>query len=884
MRPVITSFGIMLILIALLFSGSMAAPGENPDRYLHLNEIMASNAGTITDDDDDAEDWIEIYNSGVKPLKLNGYGLSDDHEKPYRWVFPDITIYPGEFLLIWASGKDRRDPDRPLHTNFRIASEGEEVILTNYSGLRVDSLPPTNIPTDISIGRQPDGTGDWYFFKKPTPGTSNTGEAYLGILSKTVFSHKPGCYDQGFQLALEHPEDNVTIYYTLDGSQPGLDSDMYSGELLDIQDRSNKPNVLSEIPTSSSVYWVPPENPVKKATVVRSIAVKPGYVDSRVNTGTFLLDADCRERYSLPVVSLVTDPDHFFDEGTGIYVHGESAQANYWQSGPEWERPVHMELFDEQGKQVFKQDAGVRLHGGATRIYGQKSLRLYARNAYGDSRFRFRFYPDQPYTEFNRLILRNSGNDWQNTMFRDAFAQSLVQHLNMDTQAYRPAVMFLNGEYWGIHNIRERYDRHYLARVYGADPDRIDLLALNMQVKEGDNEHYRKVTDFLKENDMSDPSKLGKASKMIDMDNFLDYYTTQIYFANRDWPQNNIDYWRLRVPYDSTAEVGQDGRWRWLMYDVDYAFGLANDHSFDMLDWVMKDHWSTALFWNLIDSDSFRIRYINRMADHLNTAFYPSRVIAVLDSLAGRVEPEIAEHFERWGRPGSRAGTDWAANVNMMRDFARYRPESVRKHIMSHFHIEDLAELTVNVSRPPAGYIIVNDVKIDPSTPGVQSSSYPWTGIYFRDIPITVRAVAHTGHHFSHWEGIEEGYPDVDVFARTITLPMDEAASITAVFNKDTQVTEENSRQRTNGFELHQNYPNPFNNVTVIRFQVPEGSQVKLKVFDIIGRRVAKPVDRTVSEGRQEISFDASGLSSGVYFYRLSADGKTRIRSMTLIR
>ncbi len=906
MSEVTVTLFLSALFSAVIAAHSVDAAGQptDSDRHLHINEVMSSNATSHYDEDGDAEDWIELYNSGSKPLPLNGYGLSDDYQNPYRWVFPDITIDPGEFLLIMASGKNRRDPDRPLHANFRIASEGEEVILTNYSGVRVDSLPPTRIPTDISLGRLPDGTGDWYFFLEPTPGAPNTGEAYRGKLEKPIFFPKPGCYDQGFQLSMYHPEEEVTIHYTLDGSEPGPHSEVFSDQWLDIQDRSNEPNILSEIPTSSSLYWMPPKNPVKKATVVRAVVVKPGYIDSRVQTGTFLVDTDCSERYSLPVVSLVTDRGHFFDENTGIYVHGESSQANFWQTGPDWERPVHIELFDEDGKRAFKQDAGIRIHGGATRLYGQKSLRLYARNEYGDSRFRFRIFPDEPSKEFNRLILRNSGNDWQNTMFRDAFAQSLVRHLNMDTQAYRPAVVFLNGEYWGIHNFRERYDRHYLNRVYGVDPDRIDLLTLNMQVKEGDNEHYQYLVDFLTENDMGDASHLGKAAEMIDMHNFLDYYSSQIYFANRDWPQNNIDFWRLRVPYDSAAVQGHDGRWRWLMYDVDYAFGLANDHNFDMLDWVMKDHWSTALFWNLIDSDDFRNRFINRMADHLNTAFHPSRVLTVLDSLAVRVEPEIPEHFDRWGQPGSWAGTDWTENVNQMRDFARHRPESVREHLMSHFQLDGLAELTVDVSDPSAGYVVVNDIKVDRSTPGIdpcipidslmpdvtpaaqgtQSTCYPWSGVYFRQVPLTVRAVAHPEYHFSHWDGLEGDYPDVDDFARTITLPLDRSASITAVFKMDTQVTEDSDRQRSNEFALHQNYPNPFNHSTIIRYQVPEAGEVKLEVFDVIGRRVAVLVNGALGEGRQEVVFDAPGMSSGIYIYRLEAGGKTATRSMVQIR
>ncbi len=149
---------------------------------LILNEIMASNATTVEDEDGDAGDWIEIYNSSSQSVQLNGYGLSDDYNEPFKWVFPDVMLEPGEFLLVWATGKNRRDPESEMHTNFSIAEAGEEVILTDYNGTRLDELPPTEIPTDISIGRKPDEFDTWYFFDEPTPGAANTTTGHNGIL------------------------------------------------------------------------------------------------------------------------------------------------------------------------------------------------------------------------------------------------------------------------------------------------------------------------------------------------------------------------------------------------------------------------------------------------------------------------------------------------------------------------------------------------------------------------------------------------------------------------------------------------------------------------------------------------------------------------------
>jgi hypothetical protein len=172
----IKSFIIFISIFLLIVCNTITSTAQD----LYLNEIMASNSSTIYDEDGDAEDWIELFYAGENLLNLQGFGLSDDYDRPFRWVFPDITIQPGDFLLVWASGKNRRDPMNPLHTNFSIAAAGEEIILTAPDSTRIDELPPTEIPTDVSIGRLPDGVGDWQFFTTPTPGTSNTTDGYQG--------------------------------------------------------------------------------------------------------------------------------------------------------------------------------------------------------------------------------------------------------------------------------------------------------------------------------------------------------------------------------------------------------------------------------------------------------------------------------------------------------------------------------------------------------------------------------------------------------------------------------------------------------------------------------------------------------------------------------
>ncbi len=572
------------------------------------------------------------------------------------------------------------------------------------------------------------------------------------------FSVNPGFYTGSFELLLTHPDSDAVIHYTLDGSLPDQNSPVYSSP-LNIKDRSGEENKYSMIPTNhiDGLHgWKEPAGKVAKGNIVRARAVITGYPDGPVSSATYFVFPEGRERYSMDVISIITDPANLFSDSTGIYVPGDSftgseSTGNYFGRGEEWERPASFELFRDGS--VFRQDIGIRIHGGWTRRVPVKSLRLYARSDYGASRFNFQIFPDQPQNEFNRLILRNSGNDYYVTMFKDAAAQILVNHLDPDTQSYRPAVVFINGEFWGIKNIRERYDSHYLARVYGIDPENIDLLTDQGIVIGGDSTSYIQMLEFIEANDLSIEENYNRVAEMMDINNFLDYYSSQIFFANTDWPSNNIDYWRLRTGYDPFAPKGHDGRWRWLLYDVDRAMSLK---SFNMISHLTAESndpdnkWQNLILRCLLKNENFSNSFINRIADHLNTTFLPARINSVIDSISSLVEPEIDEHISRWGYPVSR--DFWDGQVMKMYEDASDRPWYVIYYLMQHFGIDTTVSVTVKPCSGDMGYIRVNSVDVKPSTPGITGDE-SWTGTYFYGIPVEVEAIPSEGYIFSHWTG-----------------------------------------------------------------------------------------------------------------------------------
>ncbi|MDI6401757.1 CotH kinase family protein [Balneolaceae bacterium ANBcel3] len=812
-------------------------PSVSEARVL-INEIQASNNTTISDEDGSFEDWIELYNPGSDTIDISWYGLSDTPENPFRWVFPEGTIIPpSEYLMVWASGKNRRDPGLPFHTNFSISQHGEPVLLTDYQGVRVDSVGPRRIPSDISYGRYPDGSEQWFYFSNPTPGEANDQPDWHTQAPEPVFTHYGGFYDTPFYLDI-YTEEPAVIHYSLDGSEPTEDHPVWLGEKK-IDKKMPPENLLSDIPTNPleperAHMWRPPLAPVRLAHVIRAKAFTEGGMPSATVTHTFFVDHDDQTAeisenplpsepfYPLPVISIVTDSLHFFDHDTGFYIPGAGFEdrpfnppwgfpdANYFERGDLWERPASMEFFDPVDGRVFQQNIGIRIHGGASRAMPMKSLRLYARSEYGQARFEYPFFdhpdshPDFSKLEkhnipddavFNRLILRNSGQDFYRypTMFRDALIQGLVRNFNMDTQSYRPVVHFINGEYWGIINIRERYDKHYLARRYDIDPENIDYLEGFMRVQEGTADHFRQYYAFLNNYDISQKEHYEHVKTLLDVDNFIDYNIANIFFVNLDWPANNRDYFRYRTPFNPDAPPGQDGRWRYMLFDTDFGFGHSTGESqaeYDMLSVAMglksatigaNPAWSTAELRTLWDNDHFRTAFINRFLNYLNSVFSPEHVNHHMDHYTALLEPVIEEHIERWVYPHRLS--HWESHISMYRKFAEKRPEYAREHLREIFETGEDILVTVNLKGPDrAGYISVNKMDIHEKTDGITVQPYPWTGIYFSDLPIEIEAHPKKGYRFSGWEG----HPEIT--SPILTLSSDRDTLVTALFERSSEV------------------------------------------------------------------------------------------------
>ena len=582
-----------------------------------------------------------------------------------------------------------------------------------------------------------------------------------------VFSHPGGFYPVDFPLEITTGESGASIHFTLDCSEPTQKSPLYTEPVPITENSGNCPNLAMD--ERMSPQWQPPIGQVDRAVIVRARVYLSDGSHSPVVTQTYFIGKEFESKYSLPIVSLTTDPRNLLDYEYGIYTLGRvqdiagGLSGNYSMQGAEWERPAYFEYYDDSRRLQISQKIGFRVHGATTRSYPQKSLRLYASDIYDDARGFTNIFFGNQVDYFNKLLLRNSGNNRNFPMFRDNLLQSLVSHTSLDIHAYKPVNVFLNGEYWGIYNLREYLDEEFLAARHELDPQKIVMLENDGRLlvgKHGDEKQYQEMLRFINEDENRDPENYAYLNSWMDMENFIDYQIAQIYSRNENWPFDNIKYWRYKT--DGTQPMnpgGQDSRWRWLLHDLDTAFGVIGGAEAAQDNTLVKAE-GEFLFRSLLEYEQFRVDFINRFADHLNTTFLPARVIGVIDLMAGEIIPDLPAYLNRWGIMGGSLDA-WEANVQVMRDFAINRPDFLRQHIIDRFGLSGTAELTIIHDRSQ-GSVQINSIDLSGNTPGVENFG-KYSGVYFKGIPIQISANPKPGFEFADWEGIDEKSPIVSI-------------------------------------------------------------------------------------------------------------------------
>jgi len=707
---------------------------------LLINEVMAVNtSGAINPLSGEPGDWIEIYNGTGYPLDLAGYCLSDDRDEPLKWDFPEPTyLAPGRYHLVWADGSN--STAYGSHANFKLGVEGETLFLHDRMGVLYDSMSFPAMHENISYGYSMDGSA--LYFKVPTPGGANNNGSGFLYAGKVAFDPNPAVFPDPVEVHITSDTPQGSIRYTLDGSPPGPDDPIYSAPIM-----------------------------VSENTVVRAQLLVEGFEPGAIATASYIIN----EAFSLPVVSISTDPHHLFDDRDGIYVEGSNGLSGYCMDIPvnwnrNWERPLSFEYFDLLGARQIQVDGGCKIHGGCSRTRPMKSLAFFARSKYGSNKIEYPFFSQKQADTFKGLILRNSGNDFKYTLFRDAMIQAVVEPvMDVDAQAYEPVQVFLNGEYWGIHNLREKINEHWVTSNYGIPSENLDFIKNKNEVFAGSREGIDELNLFLRKNRLASDQNFQQVANWVNLESYTDYLITQLFFANRDWPGNNQKYWRNRV---------SGSKWRWILFDLDYTMGIYKyDASIDMfsfstapdLDEWPNPAWSTLLIRRLLENETFRDRFIQKYLVHLNTTFDSGRVNHVIDSFYNRLYHVFPAHIERWGRP--RSMEEWEEWVDLLRLFASERPNYVRENMRNFFSLEE--EVPLEVKAPDQrGLVKVNGVVLPQ---GSMKGSYP-VGL---DLNLEFQAVP--GYAFNSWEVIsQEKGGSLKLFDSSISLVLHEGTTIRA--------------------------------------------------------------------------------------------------------
>lgn len=600
------------------------------NKELAITEVAAVNT-TNEQSDGEYYDFIEIYNSSKVNINLANYKLSDSKKAESFKPLPQVTLAPGQYVAVYCGDEDYvSELTGDIYTSLGLNRYGEKIYLLDKYNVVVDSLKYGRSQNGYSSGKMVDGNGDTVYFKGLTPGAANTAEALACSLPDPEFSVESGYLNKGTTVEITVPFGQ--IHFTVDGSTPTENSPVYTGPIT-----------------------------VSRTGVLRARNFAYGYVPSDTVCANYLVT---ERKHDLPVVFLTTDESNLYDYSTGIWAMGAGASAefpyegaNFWQN---WERPVHFEYMTADGVSQVAFDAGISVFGQYSRAQNQKSVEIKLKDKYGPQKVCYPFFGEDAVNVFSSFVLRNSGQDYNIAHIRDAFATMAIKgQMDIDIMDYQPVVCYVNGQYHGIYDLREKVDEDYLANNHGVDPQNVDLIKANSDVKEGTFDNYNALLDFVKTNDLSVDANYKKVCEYVDIDELINYWMCESFFTNTD--TGNIKFWRERT-------VG--AKWRWIFFDVDWCL-TGSTYDYNLIDNYLDPEghgvgqaFSTTLYVALYKNPAFRTRMLEIFSQHLNTTFNTERLLGILDELVAEIETEMPYHLERWDDMSVEA---WKSNVETLK-------------------------------------------------------------------------------------------------------------------------------------------------------------------------------------------------------------------------
>lgn len=633
-----------------------------------INEIMQSNIDCVMDNLNEFPDsWVELYNAGSTTVNLQEYQLGASANVNEAWQLPKYNLAPQQFILVYCDKEETG-----WHTNFRLeTSKGGEVYLF-HSGSIIDQLRnlPKQPAPNISYGRITDGATSWGYQLTPSPKATNASGTANEILGEPIFSEEGRVLTSATTLTLtislpEGTPQGTVIRYTTDGSEPIATSSLYSSPLK-----------------------------ISSTKVIRAKLFCNGYLSPRSTTHSYIF---LSRSMNLPIISMVTNDKYINDNKIGIYVDGtySTTKKNYLY---DWRRPINLEYFTKSGQpSVINQLCETRLQGGASREMPIKSQIIYANKRFGNKRFSYEFFPDQRpgITDFKSLVLRNAGNDFSYLYMRDAVIQrTMASRIDLDWQAWQPAIVYLNGVYHGIINIRERSTADNIYTHYNGLED-IDMIENWNELKEGDTEYYTRFKAFYTENGHT----MAEYEQWMDCKEFINLMAMNLYYCNLDFPGNNIVMWRPRTA---------DGKWRFVAKDTDFGLGLYDyPATYRTIEWIYDNNFDsrratankpqhTLLFRQLMEDPDFRREFIDHTAIYMGDFMNAKGTRELWDGMYDLIKAEYPYHRDCVRQWWPRFWPHYTEELTKAQQWVTDRTDIFYQQLDDFYHLGTPTPLTIN--------------------------------------------------------------------------------------------------------------------------------------------------------------------------------------------
>ena len=589
---------------------------------VRINEILSSNLSYANDSYGDYDDFIELYNPTNEIIDLAGYYLSDDFNYLTKWIFPQddslFIIFPNEYIILWADNEPSQGSE---HLSFSLNKDGESVILTDIDGSTIiDQKDYGTQIADISFGRSSSENNVWLYFTSPTLGAQNSSVGFEGIIDIPNIYPEGGYIYEPSIVSIINNNSEELIYYTLDGDYPTPYAVLYEDQFI-----------------------------VSNTTIVNARAFRDNHVPSFSNSFIYLMN----ESYSLPILSVMTDPINLWDDSFGIY-------TNYLEEGINWERRCNNQYFTNN-LPLFYTSSGIRIQGRSSRVRPKKSFRLFYKNAYEQDRLIYPLFGMNGPTSFKNLVLRSGYDDDiqmpTGTLIRDPLVSEIWQKLGMLTSRSKFCNLIIN--------------EHFISDHTGYfDFDLIRYLKDSIEVKFGTIDEWSVLNSFIRETDFTIMDNYQEALNRIDMENFLNLQALIICAEYRSWGWG-VSAYRNKNP---------SAKWKWTIWDMDRAFTNSNWNGFVFLNDTTGYEKPNTFAFRLLKNEQFKFDYINRISDFLNTIFKPENLIAEIDSLKNILDDDIVYEANRWGVDTS----NWEQNIQTLRLFAINRSDIVKQQILDY--------------------------------------------------------------------------------------------------------------------------------------------------------------------------------------------------------